>query len=234
VATVTNLASTFVGIPIACLVLGEMRPSDERKAVLGANAAWRRFLALMRGSPWHDGEARWLSRIDERLVLAAEGAACFILLGAFFVASWVTEFFVGLYLFGVSSRPLWEVVFLANSVSYGVLAVLMAGLFSASYLAAASQQVPSQAFEGMEIAISEVGEGKGESAFKRPSWRLANERAERGIAKLKTAEAHIARANLVLIERQARQDGSTQSRDGHQAMTGVADTAPARRAATGG
>ena len=87
-ATVANLASTFVGIPISCWLLKRKRPKTVTETEFRKMPRWKQFNELLWDWLWDNPRVK---KIDQKLRLWTEIAASFMLLAVFFVGSWLTE-----------------------------------------------------------------------------------------------------------------------------------------------
>jgi hypothetical protein len=141
-----NLVSTLIGIPVTWFLLLLAQISTWDGVPLGIETISKKFLAVTWQAPWlvpYDDDLHWMIP-----------AAALVLLVPFFFASWLVEYWVSYYLlyegpseqlseavfgvpFGVSNNLLNEVpseklsdaVFSGNLITYGILALLLLGVF---------------------------------------------------------------------------------------------------------
>ena len=129
-ASLANLASTIVGIPVAwvLLVMLEMAATNGGTA-MGLSTPWQKFLAVTIQAPWlipYESDLHWMVP-----------AATLALLPAYFVASWLIEYGVILALLRrraasapedqspeTPARAVLHAAFSANLTSYAILAVI--------------------------------------------------------------------------------------------------------------
>ena len=116
VTTLTNLASTFVGIPIACFLHQYLRGVFPFRI----DTRWHRFLTASVHAPWEIGAN---DEPDERLGLRMEMHASFALLVVFFLASWFLEASIAIALLPhIEPNSVHFGVLLGNLATYGLLA----------------------------------------------------------------------------------------------------------------
>ena len=107
-------------------------------------------------------------------------AGLLVLIGLFFLASWLTESWVAVALLDTyPPKALDQAVFEANMVSYGLLSILVCWLLIA---AIGDRSHEYQPIDDAERIVDPV-----------ESWQVANESARRGMARLKAAEDEVAR-----------------------------------------
>ena len=121
VATVGNLASTFIGIPVALILHAIFRASlDDTPKRL--RTAWEKFRMVV----WH---VQYAYDEEGRLPDWMWPSGCLVLMVPFFLASWLSESWVArILLDGYSARGLDQAVFGANLVTYGLLVALLSAL----------------------------------------------------------------------------------------------------------
>ena len=120
IETVANLTSTFIGIPIAWLLLVGIQLITGGGSAYGINTLPKQFLAVTWQSPWlmpYQNNLRWMIPV-----------ARIVLLIPFFFASWFCEYLVIKYLFDdINSNGLSYTVRDANLLSYGLLGLYLLG-----------------------------------------------------------------------------------------------------------
>ena len=171
-ATLGNLTSTVIGIPVAVIVHAILRDCVGDKPAR-VETAWQKVRMVIGHIQYEDGEAM---RIPDWMW----PAGCLVLMVPCFLASWLIESWIARMLMGdYPERVLDQAVFEANLVSYGILVALLSALLVWNIW---KPSLASTSRAGLESV-----------AEQRDPWRFANERARRGIARLKVAEAEIAR-----------------------------------------
>ena len=172
VASVGNLASTFIGIPVALILHAIFRASlDDTPKRL--RTAWEKFRMVV----WH---VQYVYDEEGRLPDWMWLGGCLVLVVPFFLASWLSESWVArILLDGYSARGLDQAVFGANLVTYGLLVALLSALL----VWAIRNPSAEVAWDGELEPVFELDD----------PWRIANRRARRGIARLKAKEVKIAR-----------------------------------------
>ena len=183
-ATLANLASTFIGIPLA-LVLHATFREFLGDAPDRFQTFWQKFRMVVGHVQYAD--------VNEPVVRMPDWiwpAGALVLMVLFFLASWVSESWVARILLDTYPvEGLNQAVFEANLVSYG----LLAGLFGVLLVLAnrnsdhddASTVDPELVFESAE------------------RLQIVGEHALRGFARLKATEAEIARRQHARLARPA-------------------------------
>ena len=120
IETVVNLISTFIGIPIAWLLLVGLQLITGGGSAYGINTFPKQILAVTWQSPWlvpYQNHLRWMIPV-----------ARMVLLIPFFFASWFCEYLVIKYLFDdMNNNGLNYIVRNANLLSYGLLGLCLLG-----------------------------------------------------------------------------------------------------------
>ncbi len=220
VMTVANLASTFIGIPIACLGLYTLRPRQKKfyDSMLS-------FLSTVMGVIWLNSfemESVYNHPYNRKKLfkLALTVGSVFVM-GLYFAASWISEYTVASYMVtGIPPEALNDGIFVANAVTYGMMMALIAGFVIWSHMTTDH----SEEFSGFDRA-REKGSFKEwyeqrQARKDAEAQRTGNLNAAHGIRALKAAETAIAKRSLVVIEDQA-QAGKTRLRS-DEAQRGIA------------
>ena len=211
-ASVGNLASTLIGIPVAVILHAMLRArvDDTPKRL---RTAWEKIRMVVWHVPYvYDEEGRvpdWMWP-----------GGCLVLMVPFFLASWLSEFWVAQLLLGDNSAwRLGHAIFEANLVTYGILAALLSALLmwcirnpnleSASSAGSEPVSKPAdpwrlaneQAKRGITNLVAEetqiVCRCQVRSRISGRSWRLANAQAKDGMTRLRAAETIIDRQRLL-------------------------------------
>ena len=125
VASVTNAASTLIGIPVAWILLVLLQMFTGGGNAYGIETAWKKFLAVT----W---QAPWLVPYEEDLGWMVPSAGLTLLV-PFFFASWFIEYHVAkLFLGGLGQQSVKDSLLLANLATYGILAILALGFLAIS------------------------------------------------------------------------------------------------------
>jgi hypothetical protein len=201
-ASIANLASTFIGIPVALILHATFRNrfGDTPKKL-------RTFWQKLRMVVWH---VQYVLEYEERIPDWMWPSGCLVLMVPFFLVSWVTESWVARKLLNTyPATGLDQAVFDANLVTYGLLVALLSIWlvaevrdWSAETASNDSSKPVSEFDDPKQIAIAKPKEAKIARLYQvRPvyspdfheTWRLANEHARRGITWLRVAEKIINR-----------------------------------------
>ena len=199
-ASVANLASTFIGIPVALILHAIFRATlDDTPKRL--QTFWQKFRTVV----WHVQYAD-VNDPEKRFPDWMWPGGCLVLMVPFFLASWLTESWVARSLLDTyPATGLDQAVFEANLVSYGLLVALLSALF---VWAIRNPSIEDASNVDPE-PVSEPDD----------PWRIANRRARRGMSRLKAAETRISRKGLILIQGQVQgaenAEGADECHDGY-------------------
>ena len=183
-ATLANLASTFIGIPLALVLHANFR------GYLGAEpdrfqTFWQKFRMVVGHVQYADSNGP-VARMPEWIW----PAGAFVLMVLFFLASWVSESWVARILLDTyPAEGLNQAVFEANLITYG----LLAGLFGVLLVLANRDPDLEDASTVDPELVSEFAE----------RFQIYGEHAQRGFARLKATEAEIARRQYARLVRPA-------------------------------
>ena len=119
VTTVANLASTFIGIPIAHLLLRIFRPSETLR-----NNPRRSFVVFVLEELWRYPEEGDSYYPDPKYALWVGVAASLLIFVMYFVGSWLSELWVASYMVkAVPTGDLNIAILIANIASYSIIAL---------------------------------------------------------------------------------------------------------------
>ena len=232
VVTSANLASAFVGIPIAWFVLWLYR--SEEKIDYAGKLRWRKFFAVASDLLWLYETPHPPHPGNKKLLEWAGWAAGLVLLIAFFASSWLSEFWVASLL--VDDVPLHVLnngVFVSNLVSYGILTTLVVGMIGMSWRGGAFDSSHESGPHGDQQQEPLMVKG-GATRLASRRWHGANKQAKRGIGRLKAAESRIARKGLILIQNQAWEANNAEGADKFHDETSEGKALHAKRSVAGG
>ena len=211
--SMANLASTFIGIPVALILHATFREyfGDTPKKL---RTFWQKFRMVV----WH---VQYVLDHEERIPDWMWPTGCLVLMVPFFLASWVTESWVAIKLLDTyPATGLDQAVFAANLVSYGLLVALLSALFVWAIRNPSSEDAsnvdPEPVFEPDD------------------PWRIANRRARLGMSRLKAAENRVSRKGLVLIQGQVQGAENAGGAYERQAGSAAAEAIRAKRSAASG
>jgi len=121
VATIGNLASTILGIPLSWCALALIQMLSGGGSAYGLDTWFQKLIAVTWQAPWlipYESDLRWMVP-----------AATLTLLIPFFFASWWIEFLVAKRIFGNDNQPNLKVAIRdANLMSYCFLAIVVLGV----------------------------------------------------------------------------------------------------------
>jgi len=119
-STVVNVASTFIGIPVAWFILALLQIVTGGGRAYGMNTLTQKILSVT----W---QAPWLIPYESSYYWMVPAALCFLLIPFFFI-SWLIEYILAKRILSdISSQEVKKAVFTANLASYGGLLII--GLF---------------------------------------------------------------------------------------------------------
>ena len=177
-ASVANLASTFIGIPVALILHANFR-KIVGETPKGLQTLWQRFRMVVAHVQYVD-----VNDPETRIPVWMWPGGWLVLMVPFFLASWLSEVWITRILLGAyPATGLDKAVFEANLVTYGLLVALLSAL--------------------LVLAIRHPSVEDASNADLEPDsepdvlWRVANSRARRGMARLRMAETMIDRQRLI-------------------------------------
>ena len=195
VATVSNLASTLIGIPVASVVLLGYR--QDGIVNTETKLRWRNFVATVFDAIWLNSFELRYYRKNARIVNWALAIGGWVILAMFFLASWATEYVVGSYMLSnVSSAAVNVGILVANAVTYGLIAIPIALLMS---MHMSEIDLSEQRGSPAQPRVQERDWHKG--ALARPDrWQTANYRAHAGMRILREAEIGVSQTQRNAVE----------------------------------